>query len=292
MSAATSPSSKILSRARQQEGPRVVKMTITPQDAEELLKRNTINRKLNKNTVRDLVRDIKASRWKLTHQGIALTPSYDVLDGQHRLHAIIEAAQQVDMFVTFDVDPDSFLYIDRMRRKSTALLLNTDTITAAVARAGCVLEVGDAAARPSAVEQEEMMHLLHGLMSTIDHSIRRPPLLGKSAMVRMGAIINMLSGHQEYALAGIKAISARDYPAMTHGVASLARWLENGDKRSGGRDGMAERLVRAHKGFDPARRDDSRIIIRSVSDDWKDLADLFREQIGKLRAEVAAKAGE
>jgi hypothetical protein len=85
---------------------------ITPARAHELLKNNTKNRTLRRSAVTEFARQMKSGHWQLTHQGIAVEPDGTLLDGQHRLHAVVEAGVPVKMSVTYDVDPDSFPVVD------------------------------------------------------------------------------------------------------------------------------------------------------------------------------------
>ena len=60
-------------------------MTITPTMALNWLEHaNTNNRKIIEAYVKKLARDMKAGRWRLTHEGIAFDPHGVLLDGQHR----------------------------------------------------------------------------------------------------------------------------------------------------------------------------------------------------------------
>ncbi len=84
-------------------------MPVTPAQAAEWLRGNIKNRKLKKAHLKRLVRTLRAgNQWQLTHQGIALTAPdasgvRELLDGQHRLTAIVEAGVTVDLMVTFNL---------------------------------------------------------------------------------------------------------------------------------------------------------------------------------------------
>ena len=79
-------------------------ITITPSMAQDMLDRNMKNnRKLNHNTIRRYARIMKAGGWNLTHQGIAFDEKGELIDGQHRLHAIIMANEPIQMMVTYNV---------------------------------------------------------------------------------------------------------------------------------------------------------------------------------------------
>ena len=74
--------------------------TITPVQAAEYLKRNTKNRKVKPNTVEAYTTDIRNNAWLLTHQGIAFDATGRLIDGQHRLIAIVNAKRPVNMLIT------------------------------------------------------------------------------------------------------------------------------------------------------------------------------------------------
>lgn len=91
-----------------------VQETITPDLAQEYLKRNQNgNRTINMSNVRKYVRDMKNGRFKTTHQGIAFDEAGNLIDGQHRLTAIVQAGVPVNMMVTRNLPADTFSCIDR-----------------------------------------------------------------------------------------------------------------------------------------------------------------------------------
>jgi hypothetical protein len=87
-------------------------LEITPQLAAEWLEQNENNRPITWNYVAQLARDIKASRFPCTHQGIAFDSSGKLIDGQHRLWAILEADMPVRMRVFFNESPENIAHID------------------------------------------------------------------------------------------------------------------------------------------------------------------------------------
>lgn len=98
-------------------------MTITPELAAEMLERNMpTNRPIFKSTVHAYARLMKSGKWNLTHQGIAFDENGMLIDGQHRLKAVIEANIPVQMNVTFDVRhaPGEMFSIDMGRKRTYA----------------------------------------------------------------------------------------------------------------------------------------------------------------------------
>lgn len=74
--------------------------TITPEIAKTYLTRNVNNRKPSNKTVSIYAREMKMGKWQLTHQGLAFDENGDLLDGQHRLWAVVEADVPVQMIVS------------------------------------------------------------------------------------------------------------------------------------------------------------------------------------------------
>jgi len=101
--------------------PSVHPMTVTPERALNWLDNaNTRNRKISDSYAQKLARDMRAGRWMLTHEGIAFDPHGVLLDGQHRLWAVVLADVPVRMHVWFDVTPESLMVINSGRSRSLA----------------------------------------------------------------------------------------------------------------------------------------------------------------------------
>ena len=93
-------------------GPHSSRMSISPEMARRWLEvGNTRNRNMNMAYCERLARDMREGRWVLTHEGIAFSPNGRLLDGQHRLQAIILADLPVAMFVWFDVPAEALMAI-------------------------------------------------------------------------------------------------------------------------------------------------------------------------------------
>jgi len=85
---------------------------ITPSIAAATLEYSGLNRRLNPMRVNNFAEDMQRGRWKLTHQGIALDENGFLIDGQHRLQAIVKSGVTIKMNVTKGVSSDSMLAID------------------------------------------------------------------------------------------------------------------------------------------------------------------------------------
>lgn len=97
--------------------------TITPEQARDLLEKNTRNRPLRRSRVEAIARDILSGNYLLTHQAIGIAPTF-IVDGQHRLAAIVEAGVSVQLSVTmYETDEEgmsALLVVDKMSPRSDA----------------------------------------------------------------------------------------------------------------------------------------------------------------------------
>ena len=110
--------------------------------AKRLLERNSENRPMRTAHITALARAILAGEWMETHQGIALDTGGRLVDGQHRLHAIIEADQSVPgitvpSLITCGISAATFAVVDtgRVRSASDILALQGEANTLRLASA-------------------------------------------------------------------------------------------------------------------------------------------------------------
>ncbi len=91
---------------------------LTPDAAKRLLFRNTRNRKISEAVVLKYVAEINADEWRLTPGGIGFDDKGTLVDGQHRLTAIVRANKTVPMMVTLGLPSASQEKVDRQRRRT------------------------------------------------------------------------------------------------------------------------------------------------------------------------------
>jgi hypothetical protein len=100
---------------------------VTPERARAWLENNFRNRPLSDDVVRAYARDMTNGAWIATHQGIAFNDADELIDGQHRLHAIVLSGVTVRMMVTFGLpskiegkEMTTMDAVDRGRTRSVA----------------------------------------------------------------------------------------------------------------------------------------------------------------------------
>jgi hypothetical protein len=92
--------------------PTVGRMMVTPNMATEWLEHNNRNRHIRQSHVDGLASQIKHGRWKFDGATIRFDADGNILDGQHRLWAVIESGEPIDTFVVQGLDSDVFPVID------------------------------------------------------------------------------------------------------------------------------------------------------------------------------------
>jgi hypothetical protein len=98
---------------------------VDPSIAAEILRYNAGNRKIDRATVEIYAAAMKRGEWKLSHQGIAVDEHGVLLDGQHRLEAILKSGVTIPMLVVRGVDRASFSVVDTGKRRSATDSLRT-----------------------------------------------------------------------------------------------------------------------------------------------------------------------
>ena len=73
---------------------------ITPVLAQQWLKANKSNRPSRERQIAAFAKDMKEGKWATTHQGIAFDDGGRLIDGQHRLKAIVKSGCTIQMMVT------------------------------------------------------------------------------------------------------------------------------------------------------------------------------------------------
>jgi hypothetical protein len=99
---------------------------VTPELAKEFLKHTKINRPLSVSNVNFLTREILKNSWMLTGESIKFDSDGYLIDGQHRLNAIIKSGKKVLLMIMYGVDSNVFSVLDtgRKRTGSDVLAIN------------------------------------------------------------------------------------------------------------------------------------------------------------------------
>jgi hypothetical protein len=99
-------------------------MRIGATQARAWLNQSGANRRLSPQHVKFLASEMAAGRWKCNGDLIRIGKNGQLLDGQHRLHAIIESGVSVEMAVVSELDPAVFDTIDRGKKRNVSDILH------------------------------------------------------------------------------------------------------------------------------------------------------------------------
>lgn len=104
---------------------------IGPKEAAAMLAMNDGNRPMQLRRVREFVGWMETGRFKNNGESIKVAADGWLLDGQHRLAAVVESGLTIDVVVTRGLDRDVFSTLDRPRVRSSADVLAMEGVASA-----------------------------------------------------------------------------------------------------------------------------------------------------------------
>jgi hypothetical protein len=109
--------------------PKATVERLRPESAKALLVRNSHNRNLRKARVSALAEAMRRGEWELNGESIKLGVDGTLLDGQHRLQAIVEAKVPVEVLIVRNLAPAVQDTVDTGRRRRLADILMVEGYT-------------------------------------------------------------------------------------------------------------------------------------------------------------------
>jgi hypothetical protein len=99
---------------------------ITPEIAAQWLKANRLNRPVRRSVWEAYSQQMTEGKWRVNGQAIIIAENEDILDGQHRLLAVIDAGISIKTLVVYGISPEAFATIDTgaVRTGADALFLH------------------------------------------------------------------------------------------------------------------------------------------------------------------------
>lgn len=170
--------------------------TITPELAKEYLKGNTNNRSLRAHHVANIARDIVSGNWRLNGDAIRFNCDGQLLDGQHRLSAIVRAGQPVKTVVARGIERSAVVTIDAGAKRTAGDQLSLRGVKGANSTATAVryaMSMRDSTNfRPGSYTNSEVLDFYQkhrGISENID-AIRKkcPPTFGPMVVAASYAI--------------------------------------------------------------------------------------------------------
>jgi hypothetical protein len=94
---------------------------ITPEIAQQILSGNTDNRPAKPKHVKFLADQMRAGAWQVTGDPVKISASGRLLDGQHRLMAVVESGTTQNLYVARDCEEEIFSVLDTGRARSAGV---------------------------------------------------------------------------------------------------------------------------------------------------------------------------
>lgn len=104
-------------------------LRISPAVASKWLDRNTSNRPLSAVYVNELAAAMKRGEWMENGEAIKFSKDGVLLDGQHRLAAVIASSVAIVSRVEYGLPPEAFITLDRGKKRNLGDALAMDGVT-------------------------------------------------------------------------------------------------------------------------------------------------------------------
>lgn len=98
----------------------VALVKLTPALASELWKRNVKNRRFRQSLANFYHIEMKAGRWVCNGETIVFDSQGRLIQGQHRIYAVMMSGVTIMVYMVFDVDPAAFMTMDSGAKRSAA----------------------------------------------------------------------------------------------------------------------------------------------------------------------------
>lgn len=116
----------------------IKKILVTPELAKEYLSHNTSNRVLNKRYIGKYVAEMEKGLWTLSNDAIIFSENGRLLNGQHRLTAVIQSGVTCEFLVGFGFPESTFNVLDSGKARSAGDVLKCFDIKNATAMASII----------------------------------------------------------------------------------------------------------------------------------------------------------
>lgn len=208
---------------------------MTPQWAESLLRGNTGNRKLSKGWVRVLAGAMERGEWKLTHQGVAVAADGRLLDGQHRLQAVIDSQTTVPMMLSTGVNSDAFLVLDQGKKRGLSDIFGEPTQITSAIRTLATLHNENAV---TTAKCERLLNSRYGdvLRDLFQHCSQRAKVVGASGASAAAAVRVVAGENRDYVFRVFYDMNNANYADLPPIALS---WLKQISQQGGPRDWAA-----------------------------------------------------
>lgn len=232
------------------------------------------NRKMRRSHVKRMALLMENDEFSTTPQGIIFGLSGTLLDGQHRLQAIVETGITQSLLVIRHVDDSLFTKVDQGAKRSMVDLLGTDRR---------LQEPVSAIARmhfKRTATPEETSEVLDAFGPTISYLLDvcgGAVKVRSSAPVRTGVALRMVAhpDRQEDIAQWYRAFVHMDFSSLPPSILALFRQADAGKLSMGSSVGRNEVIARTWATFDPNKTERSKIQINDPDSLVQDMREVI-----------------
>jgi hypothetical protein len=228
---------------------------ITPADAQKFLDARAPNRGISQGFVDSLARDMQAGTWRITGVPIILNDKNELIDGQHRMAAIVQSGKVVTMTVCYGVsDPHAQRNIDVGRKRPTGTVLSMFEGIPSANRTTAVLRCMEMLRRDSANTLQLSIDTILSMLAKSPGCqwVMSQPDSIKSSRKSSAAILAAFAIAFEFdktkTEAAFRAFMDGLFPSRNDPLNALSRWLDNPQSKvgtQGDRNALGRRTLTA-----------------------------------------------
>lgn len=238
-------------------------MMVTPQMATKWLEMNLDNRHLRQGHIDNLAGAMLRGEWRLIPHGIILAKDGRVIDGQHRLWAIVQSGCTVPLHVTTECDYSVREHIDKGVIRTLADLYGLDRTLASIANFfSRTYWTGAQKGKPSSVQSKEIADAIGPYVAEMLESCSTRVRYFSSTPVQAACILSlMMNKEHEYVLAIYGGMVRHQWHALPPVCSAFNRQI----MELGVRSHPASLYTRALTVFDPSCRNQQRILVKETT---------------------------
>lgn len=122
--------------------------SVTPEKATEWLKKNNSNRPLSRRNVERFAEAMKRGEWKLNGEAIQFDTNGKLINGQHRLNAVVVSGIKIQSYIARGLEPEDYYTIDQGKARSIGDVFavageKSYTILASTCRLSYIIDFGN-----------------------------------------------------------------------------------------------------------------------------------------------------
>lgn len=254
---------------------------IGPEKAEEYTRKAHPNqRKLRNNAVEQYAAAMKAGQWVLTPDGIAFDCEGNLIQGNHRLHAILRSGMTLPFNVTRNASEKSFAVLDQGLRRSYADAIGAPRKDIELATVMVRVISNNNAQGRSVHDAANIYYCLRPYIDSMNAAWSRTSRAGITAAVRSGVLFRHVMGENAAYLGKMySAMVTNDYESFSPVCAALYRRLtDNNLSATGWSSKELLNFALAFKYFDSAREQQRRVSI--TQDEITQIRNKVRFELG------------